>query len=52
MLIWFPEEIGDAKGYFVGHFGLVDRPTPRILIASVGWFFLVGLPVLGWLLRR
>ena len=45
-LIWFPEQIGDATGYFAGHMMRVDTPTPPILISIMGWLFLVGLPVL------
>jgi hypothetical protein len=42
-LIWFPEEIGDATG-FVGR-GHVDAETPAVLVSIMGWFLLVGLPV-------
>jgi hypothetical protein len=45
-LIWFPEQIGDATGYFAGHMMRVDAPTPPVLISIMGWLFLVGLPVL------
>ena len=45
-LIWFPDQIGDATGYFAGHMMKVDTPTPPVLISIMGWFFLVGLPVL------
>ena len=47
-LIWFPEVIGSATG-FIGH-GVVDSETPPWLVSAAGWFFLVGLPVLLWLL--
>ena len=52
MLIWFPDEIGERTGYFAGNCGLVDRPTPRTLVAGAGWFFLVGLPLLLAFLGR
>lgn len=45
-LIWFPEQIGGATGYFAGHMMRVDTPTPPILISIMGWLFLVGLPIL------
>ena len=45
-LIWFPDQIGEATGYFAGHLMRVDTPTPPILISIMGWLFLVGLPVL------
>ena len=47
-LIWFPEAIGSATG-FIGH-GFVDRETPPWLVSAAGWFFLVGFPLLLWLL--
>jgi len=47
-LIWFPEPIGGAVGY-IGH-GLVDRETPAWLVSAAGWFFLVGFPILLWLI--
>jgi hypothetical protein len=52
ILIWFPDEIGEATGYFVGHAVRVDSPTPGILISCVGWFFLIGIPFLIWFLNR
>lgn len=45
-LIWFPDQIGEATGYFAGHMMQVDTPTPPILIKIMGWLFLVGLPLL------
>jgi hypothetical protein len=50
-LIWFPDEIGDATGYFAGNMLQVDVPTPPILISIMGWFFLIGLPVLLYFLN-
>ena len=35
-LIWFPDQIGEATGYFAGHMMRVDTPTPPILIAIHG----------------
>ena len=50
VLIWLPEQIGDATGYLIGNMVRVDTPTPPILISMMGWFFLIGLPVLLFLL--
>lgn len=49
-LIWFPDEIGDATGYFIGNMMQVDTPTPPILISIAGWFFLLGLPLAAYFL--
>lgn len=49
-LIWFPDEIGSATGYFAGHSLRVDVETPPILISIMGWIFLVGFPVLFYFL--
>jgi len=44
-LIWFPEEIGSFTGCFVrGH--QVTAETPAVFVSAMGWFFLVGLPIL------
>jgi len=50
-LIWFPDEIGSATGYIAGHLR-VDAETPPVLISIMGWLFLVGFPVLFYLLWR
>ena len=47
-LIWFPRQIGSAKGYRLNR-QTIDQPTPPILIALAGWFFLVGLPLILYL---
>jgi len=47
-LIWFPEVIGSATGY-IGH-GAIDWETPPWLVSAAGWFFLVGLPAIFWLM--
>jgi len=49
-LIWFPEEIGSLTGYFGS--GYVNVQTPAIMVSIMGWFFLVGLPLLIFLLGR
>jgi hypothetical protein len=48
-LIWFPDEIGDFTGHYRAQ---ITAPTPGILISLAGWFFLVGMPVICFLLRR
>jgi hypothetical protein len=50
-LIWFPEEIGSFTGY-VGRGGYVNNETPPIMITIMGWFFLVGMPVILYMIRR
>src|SRR5271170_4228612 len=49
-LIWFPDEIGDATGYWTESsmsMTQVDTPSPAILISIFGWFFLIG-PLVLW----
>jgi hypothetical protein len=45
--------IGRRTGYWIrGGFlapSYVDRPTPPVLIALSGWFFLIGLPAILYL---
>jgi hypothetical protein len=48
--IWFPEEIGSLTGYFKT--GYVNVETPAIMVSIMGWFFLIGLPVLIYFLSR
>jgi hypothetical protein len=48
--IWFPDEIGSVTGYF--RTGYVNVQTPAIMISIMGWFFLVGLPVLAYLIFK
>jgi hypothetical protein len=50
-LIWFPEQLGSFRGY-VGRGGYIDNDTPSFLVSILGWFFLVGLPVLFYFLWR
>jgi hypothetical protein len=50
-LIWFPEEIGGYIGG-AGHGGYIDAATPSALMSFVGWFFLIGMPVVLYLLVR
>jgi hypothetical protein len=49
-LIWFPEQIGSATGYWgESCFSLtqVDVPSPAILVSIFGWVFLLG-PLALW----
>jgi hypothetical protein len=46
--IWFPEEIGNLTGFF--DTGYVNVKTPGVFISLIGWFFLVGVPVLLYVL--
>jgi len=50
-LIWFPDELGSLTGY-IGHSGHIDTGTPPILVSIMGWLFLVGLPVLMYVLDK
>jgi hypothetical protein len=49
-LIWFPDVFGDYIGPVRG--GYVDTPTPPVLIVLAGWFFLIGLPLILFFIRR
>jgi hypothetical protein len=49
-LIWFPETIGRLGNVY--ETGQIRRIIPPVLISFMGWFFLVGLPLLIWLLMR
>jgi hypothetical protein len=50
-LIWFPDVCGSYLGP-AGRGGTIDRESPPILVALVGWFFLVGLPIVLLLIAR
>jgi hypothetical protein len=47
-LIWFPEKIGDYTGMWNLHH--INHNTPAFLVSAVGWFFLVGAPIVVYLL--
>lgn len=47
-LIWFPEVFGEFTGY-LGRGADVDVETPPALASAAGWFLLVGLPAIVWL---
>jgi hypothetical protein len=44
VMIWLPEEIESLTGYFKS--GYVNVQTPAVIVSFIGWFFLVGLPVI------
>ena len=43
-LIWFGDAIGSFTGS-VGRGGNIDRESPGCLVCALGWFLLIGLPV-------
>jgi hypothetical protein len=43
-LIWFPEDIGSLTGYYKS--GYVNVQTPAIIVSCIGWFILVGVPII------
>jgi len=49
-LIWFPEEIGGLTGYYKT--GYVNVQTPGPIVSFLGWFILVGLPLLLFLFSK
>ena len=49
-LIWFPEFLGGLTGW--GMSAPIDRPSPPLLVAVLGWLLLLGLPVLALVLGR
>jgi hypothetical protein len=48
-LIWFPDKLGSMTDYFMKG-SYVTAESPPLLLSIVGWFFLVGLPVLFYFL--
>ena len=49
-LIWFPEEFGSFTGY-IGRGGNINTETPPILISTIGWLILLGIPFLVYVLQ-
>jgi hypothetical protein len=49
-LIWFPDEAGSLTGYVRG--GYINKESPPIIVSFMGWFFLVGMPVILYLIWR
>ena len=50
-LIWFGEQLGSFTGY-IGRGGNIDAETPGWLVCTMGWIFLIGIPVLLFVLNR
>lgn len=50
-LIWFGDFFGSRLGFagFGGSYTYIDKPSPGWMVATVGWVFLIGIPVLAWL---
>lgn len=49
-LIWFPDELGSVLGYVGG--GNINTETPPILVSIMGWFLLVGMPLILYFIWR
>jgi hypothetical protein len=49
-LIWFPEEIGELTGYYKT--GYVNVQTPGVIVGCLGWFLLVGVPAILYMVRK
>ncbi len=51
-LIWFPDHFGSITGYVGGGIPAnIDTETPGWLVSAAGWFFLIGMPVVLYLVR-
>jgi hypothetical protein len=50
-LIWFGDQMGSFTGY-IGRGGNIDVETPGWLVCAMGWFLLIGIPVLLTVLNR
>lgn len=48
VLIWFPDVLGNMTGLHT--WSPMYKPSPPILVAGMGWFFLVVLPVITYIL--
>lgn len=49
-LIWFPDELGSLLGSVGG--GNINTETPPILVSVIGWFLLVGMPLVLYFIWR
>lgn len=43
-LIWFPEYWGNYTGFLRGQY--IGEKSPPVLVSAMGWFLLVGFPLL------
>ena len=50
-LIWFADSFSELRTYSFSSYN-IDEGTPAIFISAMGWFFLVGLPVLLYFLIK
>jgi uncharacterized membrane protein YoaT (DUF817 family) len=48
VFIWFPDKLGNYLGFW-GAGNYIDSVTPPTLVSFIGWFFLVGFPLLFYL---
>lgn len=48
-LIWFPQELGEATGYF-WRGSQVNSPSPAVFVGLLGWVFLAGVPATVYIL--
>jgi hypothetical protein len=49
-LIWFGDQIGSFTGY-IGRGGHIDTESPGWLVCIFGWIFLLGGPLLMWMIN-
>ncbi len=49
--IWFGNELGSMTGYH-SHGSYVNTETPGWMVCGMGWFLLVGVPIVGYLLSE
>ena len=48
--IWFGEQLGQYTGFMRGRY--ISETTPGFLVAAGGWFFLIGVPIAVYWLRK
>ena len=44
-IIWFPQEINDSTLGTWSRGGMIDKPTPAIMIAGIGWLALLAVAI-------
>ena len=50
-LIWFADELSEVRTYFYSSYN-IDEGTPAIFIKIMGWFFLLGMPVISYFVNK
>jgi len=50
-LIWFGDQIGSFTGY-IGRGGNIDCESPGWLVCAMGWFLLIGVPLILYGVNR